>query len=120
MVLSPETVNAYKELLTNPQKHGLQFKPLHECEDAPVSLALIMARRSHPTGRKYEDGADVMENDIIRIKGMAHDFKVYYSTDNQCYMCEDLSNSLKYQLNTFNSLAICKVNNYKDKNKING
>ena len=31
MVLSPETVNAYKELLTNPQKHGLQFKPLHEC-----------------------------------------------------------------------------------------
>ena len=30
MVLSPETVNAYKELLTNPQKHGLQFKPLHE------------------------------------------------------------------------------------------
>lgn len=28
MVLSPETVNAYKELLTNPQKHGLQFKPL--------------------------------------------------------------------------------------------
>lgn len=31
MVLSHETVNAYKELLTNPQKHGLQFKPLHEC-----------------------------------------------------------------------------------------
>lgn len=26
MVLSHETVNAYKELLTNPQKHGLQFK----------------------------------------------------------------------------------------------
>lgn len=31
MVLSPETVNAYKELLTNPQKHGLKFKPLNEC-----------------------------------------------------------------------------------------
>lgn len=31
MVLSPETVNAYKELLTNPQKHGLSFKPMNEC-----------------------------------------------------------------------------------------
>lgn len=80
-------------------------------EDAPVSLTLIMARRSHPTGKKYEDGDDVMENDIIRINGMAHDFKVYYSNDQQCYMCEDLSNGLKYQLNTFNSLVIRKVDN---------
>ena len=80
-------------------------------EDAPVSLTLIMARRSHPTGRKYEDGDDVMENDIIRINAMAHDFKVYYSNDQQCYMCEDLSNGLKYQLNTFNSLVIRKVDN---------
>ena len=70
-----------------------------------------MARRSHPTGKKYEDGDDVMENDIIRINGMAHDFKVYYSNDQQCYMCEDLSNGLKYQLNTFNSLVIRKVDN---------
>ena len=80
-------------------------------EDAPVSLTLIMARRSHPTGKKYEDGDDGMENDIIRINGMAHDFKVYYSNDQQCYMCEDLSNGLKYQLNTFNSLVIRKVDN---------
>lgn len=31
MVLSKETVNAYKECLTNPQQHGLGFKPLSEC-----------------------------------------------------------------------------------------
>lgn len=31
MVLSPATVNAYKELLTNPQNNGLSFKPLNEC-----------------------------------------------------------------------------------------
>nr|DAY63278.1 MAG TPA: hypothetical protein [Caudoviricetes sp.] len=80
-------------------------------ENDPISLRLIMTSRSDPTGRKYEDGDDVMENDIIRINGMAHDFKVYYSNDQQCYMCEDLSNGLKYQLNTFNSLVIRKVDN---------
>lgn len=31
MVLSPEVVNAYKELLTNPQNSGLSIKPLNEC-----------------------------------------------------------------------------------------
>lgn len=49
-------------------------------EDAPVSLTLIMARRSHPTGKKYEDGDDVMENDIIRINGMAHDSRYIIPT----------------------------------------
>lgn len=31
MVLSPQAVNAYKELLTNPKSHGLSFNPLNEC-----------------------------------------------------------------------------------------
>lgn len=31
MVLSTEAVNSYKELLTNPDKYGLEFKPLNEC-----------------------------------------------------------------------------------------
>lgn len=31
MNLTPEAVNAYKELMTNPAPHGLSFKPLAEC-----------------------------------------------------------------------------------------
>lgn len=31
MNLTPESVNAYKELMTNPASHGLSFKPLAEC-----------------------------------------------------------------------------------------
>lgn len=31
MELSKESVNAYKELLKNPKKHGLDFNPMSEC-----------------------------------------------------------------------------------------
>lgn len=52
MVLSHETVNAYKELLTNPQKHGLQFKPLHECFEE-IEYEVRQANNSI-LGRKQE------------------------------------------------------------------
>lgn len=29
--LTPEVINAYKTLITNPKEHGLEFKPLTEC-----------------------------------------------------------------------------------------
>lgn len=31
MELSYDAINAYKELLTNPQKYGFDFKPIKEC-----------------------------------------------------------------------------------------
>ncbi|KKN15085.1 hypothetical protein LCGC14_0989600 [marine sediment metagenome] len=31
MNLNPETIGAYKELLLNPSKHKLDFKPITEC-----------------------------------------------------------------------------------------
>lgn len=31
MELSKESVDAYKELLENPEKYGLEFRPLKEC-----------------------------------------------------------------------------------------
>ena len=34
MELSKESVNAYKELIKNPQKHGPDFNPLSECFQA--------------------------------------------------------------------------------------
>ena len=81
-------------------------------EDDFVKLCRVdKGIKGSPTGRKYVDGTDILENDVIRIYGMAHEFKVYYSDDQQCYMLEDISNKLKYEMNTFNSLEILKVNN---------
>ena len=31
MELNPQTIDAYKELLLNPSKHKLDFKPINEC-----------------------------------------------------------------------------------------
>lgn len=31
MTLTPQTIDAYKQILSNPSKHGFNFKPLNEC-----------------------------------------------------------------------------------------
>ena len=45
MTLSPEAVAAYKELMTNPKQHGLEFPPLSEvfvkCEEATAKHILF-------------------------------------------------------------------------------
>lgn len=66
MVLSHETVNAYKELLTNPQKHGLQFKPLHECFEEIEEVT--------PKHLLFEDNVEALtsvRNDSVRFLSMS-------------------------------------------------
>lgn len=61
---------------------------------------------SRVTGRKYDDGTDIKENDVIRIPEMAHGLKVCFSDKHQAFVCEDISNGLVYELNTFNNMRI--------------
>ena len=44
MILNPEAVAAYKEVITNPSKHGLDIDPLEECfsESEEVTACHIM------------------------------------------------------------------------------
>lgn len=58
------------------------------------------------TGRKYDDGTDIKENDVIHIPEMAHGLKVRFSNKHQAFVCEDISNGLVYELNTFNNMRI--------------
>lgn len=60
------------------------------------------------TGRKYDDNTDIREGDIIRMPEMAHGLKVYFSDKYQAFVCEDTSNNLVYELNTFKNMIIRK------------
>ena len=46
MILNEQTIGAYKELLTNPFKHGLTFKPITECfeKSEKVTAKHILAK----------------------------------------------------------------------------
>lgn len=67
-----------------------------------------LARRwnGRVTGRKYDDGTDIKENDVIHIPEMAHGLKVYFSDKYQAFVCQDTSNDLVYELNTFRNMII--------------
>lgn len=53
MVLSPQAVNSYKELLTNPKGHGLSFNPLNNTHCISEDIG---QRRHDITGSCSEDG----------------------------------------------------------------
>lgn len=86
MVLSPETVNAYKELLTNPQKHGLQFKPLHECFEEIEEVT--------PKHLLFEDFANYLQKPLPKV--------IFYIIMDELYFHlidkDEKTNNLGYRL----------------------